>query len=170
MIVRRLLIATVFTTFGAGCEGTPSSPSRLDPESASASASSSPRSGAFHVTKECSQYHGAAGEFCTITESNVAQLQAGSRVHYLAPLNPPNSSGLITLDSDIRIEAPGSVAYGRCVLTDFMRAIGTCVISGGTGRFRGFSATAVVSADTENPIVAHWDGTYGFARKGTTKN
>jgi hypothetical protein len=34
-------------------------------------AASSPRSGALHVTKECSAYTGLAGSFCTITSSNL---------------------------------------------------------------------------------------------------
>ena len=39
--------------------------------SASALAASSPRTGDLYVTKECSQNAGLAGQFCTITSSNV---------------------------------------------------------------------------------------------------
>jgi hypothetical protein len=166
MIVRRLLIATGIAASVIGCERTPSSPStsELNPGPATASASSSTRSGAFHVTKECSTYQGNIGDFCTITESNVAEIQKGSRVYYFAKLDFADPSGFITYDGDIQVHAPGNVAYGHCVLTDFVHAIGVCVLSGGTGRFRNFSANAVVSGDTENPVVAHWDGTYGFGR------
>src|SRR6266550_1368028 len=41
-----------------------------------------PRSGNLHVTKECSQYTGLAGGFCTITSSNLKQIAVGSRVVY----------------------------------------------------------------------------------------
>ena len=37
-------------------------------------AHSTPRSGALHVTKECSDYHGQVGEFCTITYSNLPEI------------------------------------------------------------------------------------------------
>ena len=37
------------------------------------SAQATPRSGALHVTKECSQYDFTAGSFCTITSSNIPQ-------------------------------------------------------------------------------------------------
>ena len=48
------------------------------------SAASTKRSGALHVTKECGDYHGAAGEFCTITSSNIPAIKPGMRVVYLA--------------------------------------------------------------------------------------
>ena len=38
---------------------------------------SSPRSGALHVTKECSAYTGLAGSYCTITSSNVNAIKVG---------------------------------------------------------------------------------------------
>ena len=36
-----------------------------------------PRSGDLQVTKECSAYTGAAGDVCTITSSNVKEIEAG---------------------------------------------------------------------------------------------
>jgi hypothetical protein len=48
---------------------------------ASVSASSE-RDRDLHVTKECSKYMGAAGSFCTITSSNVAEITVGSEVLY----------------------------------------------------------------------------------------
>jgi len=45
-------------------------------------ASDSPRSGALHVTKECSEYTGHAGSFCTVTSSNLKAIDVGSKVIY----------------------------------------------------------------------------------------
>src|SRR4030095_14715508 len=50
---------------------------------------SSERDRALHVTKECSEYTGAAGSFCTITSSNLARIEVGSRVHYDQPAGIP---------------------------------------------------------------------------------
>ena len=50
--------------------------------SAALAGSGSPRAGALHVTKECSQYQGQAGQFCTITSSNIPWIRAGMRVVY----------------------------------------------------------------------------------------
>ena len=60
----------------------------LSTGAASVSASSE-RNRALHVTKECSDYHGAAGEFCTITSSNLARIKVGSRVYYDQPAGIP---------------------------------------------------------------------------------
>ena len=40
---------------------------------------SSPRSGILHLTKECSQYTGEAGSFCTITSSNLNAIPVGTK-------------------------------------------------------------------------------------------
>ena len=37
------------------------------------------RKGDLHVTKECSEYFGAAGDWCTVTVSNLRRLPVGSR-------------------------------------------------------------------------------------------
>ena len=117
--------------------------------------SATPRSGALHVTKECSEYHGAAGEFCTITSSNVPQIKAGMRVVYLQPL------GQNGLDSDIVLSrGRGSAAFGHVVLNATTSRV---TFSGGTGAFTGFEADAVVS---EASGVWHWDGTYAFTLPG----
>jgi hypothetical protein len=49
---------------------------------AASSATPTARSGALHVTKECSQYNLNAGDFCTITSSNINAIKAGTRVVY----------------------------------------------------------------------------------------
>ena len=49
---------------------------------ASSTLASAPRTGELHVMKECSSYAGQAGDFCTITSSNVDAIEVGSRVIY----------------------------------------------------------------------------------------
>ena len=100
----------------------------------------SPRSGDLHVTKDCSEYAGGAGEFCTITSSNVNAIMAGSRVYYLEAAN----FGTMTLDSDIVIDGPGNnSAYGHVTLS-LLTYEGVVTLSGGSGVFRGFQATVAV--------------------------
>jgi hypothetical protein len=144
-----------------GCadgRGGPTSPSATSAGSGFA-LSASPRSGELHVTKECSEYNGLAGEFCTITSSNVKAIEVGSRIVYAHALAFP------TLDSDITLDTPGpgnNKAFGHCTL-DLLTGLGVCTFSGGTGKFTGFSATANVTPPTQqDPINWHWDGTYGF--------
>jgi hypothetical protein len=117
--------------------------------------SATPRSGALHVTKECGDYHGQAGEFCTITSSNIPQIKPGMRVVYLEALG---SNGL---DSDIVLSrGPGSAAFGHVVLNATTSRV---TFSGGTGAFTGFEADVLVS---EAGGSWHWDGTYSFTRPG----
>jgi hypothetical protein len=113
-----------------------------------------PRSGALHVTKECSEYHYRAGEFCTITASNIEQIKRGMRVIYLQAATPEG------LDSDLVLSAVHgrSAAYGHVVLGSTTSHI---AFSGGTGRFAGFRADATVSQDQMG--LWHWDGTYSFS-------
>jgi hypothetical protein len=125
-----------------------------------ASLSASPRSGDLQVAKECGDYTGRAGEFCTITSSNVKAIEVGSRVVYL------QAKGATSLDSDVVLEPPGpgnNKAFGHCTL-DFATGVGwVCTFSGGTGKFTWFSATAHVSPPTAaDPVNWHWNGTYSF--------
>lgn len=118
-------------------------------------AASSPRTGAFHVTKECSQYTGLADSFCTITSSNVDAIASGSRVVYY------QVSGATLLDSDIALVAgPGNRAFGHVYLPG--NGPGLVTLAGGTGKFLHFQATAVVSSNDPLGIVWHGDGTYVF--------
>ena len=39
------------------------------------------RSGDLEVTKECSEYKGEAGDFCTITSSNLEEIEVGCEGH-----------------------------------------------------------------------------------------
>jgi hypothetical protein len=117
---------------------------------------SSPRSGALHVTKECSEYNGLAGAFCTITSSNIPQIKRGMRVVYLQPL------GQNGLDSDIVLSrGHGSAAFGHVVLNATTSRV---TLSGGTGAFATFQADVQVSVDADG--VWYWDGTYSFTSGG----
>jgi hypothetical protein len=118
-------------------------------------AGNSPQSGALHVTKECSQYNGSAGSFCTITSSNIEAIKPGMRVIYLQPL------GRGVLDSDLMLSPGGrSAAFGHVVL-DLATAQGRVTFSGGSGTFRGFRADVAASRDASG--VWHWDGTYSIS-------
>jgi hypothetical protein len=155
----------------AGCadgRGLPTSPSAAAVSGLAATASSAVvssvsasarRSGDLRVTKACSEYHGLAGEFCTIRSSNVEAIEAGSRVIYLQP------AGATSLDSDVVLDTPGpgnNKAFGHCAL-DFATGLGLCTFSGGTGKFTWFSATAQVSPPTPEDPDWKWDGTYRFS-------
>ena len=119
----------------------------------------SPRSGALHVTKECSQYTGAAGSFCTITSSNLNAIKVGSRVVYASAAGDP-APGLLT--SDIVIEGPGSNrAYGHVVL-DLSSFVGVVTFSGGSGAFTHFQAGPIIVTCPALPDCS-WAGPYSFS-------
>jgi hypothetical protein len=125
------------------------------------SASSTKRSGALHVTKECGDYHGAAGEFCTITSSNIPAIKQGMRVVYASAAD--FTAGV--LDSDLVIDGPGhNAAFGHVVL-DLATFTGVVTLSGGTGRFSHFHAGPLAVACAAFPACS-WDGTYGFTPPG----
>jgi hypothetical protein len=118
---------------------------------------SSRRSGALHVTKECSEYTRLAGSFCTITSSNVKQIAVGTKVVYI------EASGPSVLDTDVILQPPGrgkSVAFGHVVL-NLVTAQGQATFSGGTGKFRHFQANVAISHLTGKNWA--WDGTYTFS-------
>jgi hypothetical protein len=122
-------------------------------------ASATPRSGALHVTKECSHYTGLAGSYCTITSSNIPNIKVGSNVVYASAAGDPTPG---VLDSDLIIDGPGNNdAYGHVVL-DISTGTGPVTFSGGTGEFRWFHASAAVSP-LGGPNYA-WDGTYSFSK------
>jgi len=122
------------------------------------SSSAAVRSGDLHILKECSEYRGLAGQFCTITDSNIKEIEVGSRVVYA------RAAGATGLDTDVVLDIPGpgnNKAFGHCVL-DGMTGLGLCTFSGGTGKFTLFRATAHVSPPTDN-LHWHWEGTYSFS-------
>jgi hypothetical protein len=129
----------------------PVSPVRMGVASVSAS---SERNRELHVTKECSQDHGLAGDHCTITSSNVPEITVGSKVFYDQAAGIP--TGL--LDSNVVLDAGnGNRAVGRCTL-DLMTGLGLCTFSDGLGQFSGFHARV----DVDCRSGCRWDGTYGF--------
>ena len=118
---------------------------------------SSSRTRALHVTKECSQYFGHAGEYCTIVSSNLGAIAPGSKVFYF------EAAGSNGLDSDLALYAgPGNTALGHVTLPG---NTGVVTLRGGSGAFRGIRARVVVTFDEEHNIW-RWDGTYRFRGRG----
>ena len=153
MIRRKLLMATAIavSVVTSACSDT-TAPSQPAPGDAAFA-----RSGALHVTKECSQYTGLAGGFCTITSSNLKQIEVGSRVVYAS------AAGATSLDSDLYLDPPGpgnNIAFGHVVL-DFATSRGVVTFSGGTGKFTWLEASVVVSHLGGRNWA--WDGTYSFS-------
>ena len=117
-----------------------------------------PRSGGLQVTKECSTYAGRAGDVCTITSSNLKEIEAGSTITYAQAAD----FSTLMLDSDIVIDIPGpgnNTAFGHCQVS-LATGVGFCTVSGGTGKFRHFQGNANVSS-LGGPNFA-WDGAYSF--------
>jgi hypothetical protein len=170
MIRSKLLGATAIAamTVITACDGQGSSPTAPS-ASATISANSigaSSRTGALHVTKECSEYTALAGGFCTITSSNLKAIEVGSRVVYAQALDFEKG----TLDSDLFLDPPGpgnNIAFGHVTL-DLATARGTVTFFGGTGKCTHFKATVhVTPLDLVNPdfINWNWDGPYSFSDK-----
>jgi hypothetical protein len=128
----------------------------LSTGTASVSASSD-RERHLHAVKECSNYTGAAGSFCTITSSNLGEIKVGSHVFYDQAAGIP--AGL--LDSNVVLDAGnGNRAVGRCTL-DLTTNLGLCTFSDGTGQFTGFRARVRVDCTSGSP-QCRLDGTYSF--------
>jgi hypothetical protein len=121
-----------------------------------------PRSGEFHVEKDCppETYAGQAGGFCTFTSSNLTEIEVGSKVTYAQAADFVNTPP--SLDSDVVLDLPGpgnNKVFGHCYL-DFSTYSGRCTFSGGTGKFTHFHASAKVSYLAGTTFA--WDGTYSF--------
>ena len=164
-MIRNLLITTaiVAAVVSTGCSDT-TAPKQLVSGRPAASMSNQkgdedraePRSGALHVTKECSQYTRLAGGFCTITSSNLEAIEVGTRVVYT------DASGPTVLNTDVTLDPPGpgnNKAFGHVVL-DLVAPHGVVTISGGTGKFTWLEANVVVSYLGGRNWA--WDGTYSF--------
>jgi hypothetical protein len=126
---------------------------------ASVSASSG-KNGQLHLAKECTEYTGLPGGFCTFTSSNLKQIPVLSKVYYdQAPGIP---TGL--LDSNVVLDAEGgNRAVGRCTL-DFSTGRGLCTFADGTGDLTGFEARVDVDCPGDG-VHCTWDGTYSFNPK-----
>jgi len=119
-----------------------------------------PRAGSFHVEKNCDQYTGLPGGFCTITVSTLKQIPVGTKVIYK---DAATATAVIT---DVKLDPPGSgnnVAFGHVNLNRVTRT-GTAWFSGGTGKFRHFTATVVITY--LNGRNWAWNGSYSFSNKG----
>ena len=117
-------------------------------------AAASPRSGDLHVTKECSEYSGLAGGFCTFRSSSIKAIERGDRIVYA------QAAGADALETDVVIVGrPGSRATGHCALV-FASLPGRCTFAGGTGIFTHFHASVAVSVDAAG--LWHWHGSYSF--------
>jgi len=122
-------------------------------------AASSPRSGELHVQKECHEYTGLAGGFCTITSSNLAAIPVGSKVIYL------EDKGATVLDTDVLLDPPGpgnNMAFGHVYL-DLVAKVGTVTFAGGTGKFTWFTGSVAVAPNAAVTRGWFWDGTYSFS-------
>ena len=119
---------------------------------------SSGKAGVLHINKECSKYTGAAGSFCTLTSSSLAEITAGSKVFYSQPAGIPAG----VLDSNVVLDAgAGTRAIGRCTL-DLSTGRGVCTFSDGTGQLAGFHARVDVFPPESTGGDWLWSGTYGF--------
>jgi hypothetical protein len=119
---------------------------------------SSARRGLVRITKECTQYNGAAGAFCTITSSNIAAIPVGSKVLYSQAAGIPAN----LLDSNVVLDAGnGNRAVGRCTL-DLMTGLGLCTFSEGIGRLAGFQARVDVSPPAAGSVDWTWRGRFHF--------
>src|SRR5262249_8928991 len=111
--------------------------------------------------KNCNDFTGQAGAFCTIASSNLSEL-AGARVFYDQAFGIPNPNppgGM--LDSNVVLYAgTGDWAVGRCTL-DGNTGIGLCTFSDGVGRLEGFQARIAVAVASGAHNFS-WDGRYHF--------
>ena len=174
LTMQHLAIGCVCAALGAaGCAGgsvNPVSPSASPALSSLAAGGSGPvgalvsasfpRSGDLHVTKTCppSTYTGAAGDFCTVTSSNVPEIEVGSRVVYAQAAD----FSTLSLDSDVLIDVPGpgnNTAFGHCQV-NLATGIGLCTFSGGTGKFTQFHGN--VNGAFLGGTDWAWDGTFNF--------
>ena len=97
------------------------------------------RSGILHVTKECSQYTGEAGSFCTVTSSNLKAIPVGTRDVGLGAVGTDGS-----VDFDIVFETRGAnAAFGHATICGTCE-VGTVTFDGGTGEFKKFHANLVL--------------------------
>lgn len=138
------------------------------------------RSGELRVTKNCSAETNDDGSFCTITSSNLPEIQVGSRVFYTqglvgcdtgavsypCPTLPPTPEGVnIALDGNaILYVGVRDWAVGRCTV-DSTGNFGLCTFWDGTGPLTGFRARIDVSSS--DGVNYEWRGRYSFDRDHT---
>ncbi len=151
---KRFTIATVVSSIVLTACSDSIAPSQLTSDGLS---SGSPRNGTFQVEKECAAYTGRAGDICTITSSTLRDIEPGSTVTYAS-----DAVGA-SLNTDVRLDLPGpgnNAAFGHCAI-NLGTGLGTCVFSGGTGKFTWFHAQVAVTP-LGGPDFA-WNGNYRFS-------
>jgi hypothetical protein len=151
---KNFVVVAVFAAIVLTACADTTSPDQL---TSAGSRSGSPRSGTLHVEKECSAYTGRAGDICTITSSTLAQIEPGSTVTYAS-----DAVGA-SVNTAVRLDLPGpgnNAAFGHCAI-NLGTGLGTCVFSGGTGKFTWFHARVDVTP-LGGPAFA-WNGSYRFS-------
>ena len=119
-------------------------------------ASAEPAMQPLKISKECSQYTGDTPSFCTITESNLTAIPAGTKILYYGPLI---SSPLFSSSTAVIAAGNGDSAVGYCVVYDTASPpLGTCAFHAGSGTLAGFQAIVKVTVDDKQ--IWHWDGGY----------
>ena len=114
------------------------------------------REGTANLMADCSTYTGAAGSFCTVTSSNIAEMPVGTVAYHIQPANIV--AGL--LDTNVVYDAGnGNRAIGHCT-TDLVSLTGLCQFTDGTGQLAGFEARINVAATT--PPIYSATGPYRF--------
>ncbi|HEV7317318.1 MAG TPA: hypothetical protein VGO04_01740 [Ensifer sp.] len=120
------------------------------------SAAPAPATQPLKISKECSQFTGEVPSFCTITESNLSAIPAGTKILYYGPVvaNPLFSSSTAVI-----AVGNGDTAVGYCVVYDSASPpFGTCAFHAGSGTLSGFQAIVKVTVDDKQ--IWHWDGGY----------
>jgi hypothetical protein len=157
----RTIVALTALVVAAGCSSgdlnQPVSPDGVSSASKVAtSLASAARSGSLQTQKDCSNYF--TNDTCTITQSNLKEIEVGSVVHYLQKANPD-----FTVSSYVFLDPPGpgnNRAFGHCNV-NLITGLGECVFSGGTGKFTFFNARVDVTP-VGGPVFA-WSGTYSYS-------
>ena len=99
--------------------------------------------GELHLAKECSEYTGLAGSFCTITSSNVAAIPVGSRVVYA------EAAGERGIESDLTIVTPEDEHVTGHVVLDMTTSTGTVALD-----WRNGCPGRAASGDGQSPSTA----------------
>ena len=112
-----------------------------------------------HIVKDCSEYTGEKPSLCTISESDLAALPAGTEIWYQGPV----LTNTYFLSSNVLAETGnGSTATGYCIFdAREPESVGLCTFWQGTAALTGFTAILHVSVDAQREW--HWDGVYYFA-------
>jgi hypothetical protein len=108
------------------------------------------------ISKECSQYSGDVPSFCSIVQSNLDAIPAGTKIFYYGPVV---SNPLFVSSTAVIAVGNGDSAVGYCVTYDSATPpVGTCAFHAGSGTLAGFQAIVKVTVDDKQ--VWHWDGGY----------